>query len=162
MTPQTLGIEVGQREVTDFALALEVGEMSERVEIAPVTVIPPMKLEQVEAFDAHSRQRGSDRTLDDASRHSARMRNPLCKRLNLRKPLASVTGSEPAPEISDKFLGRAVMVGEVPGGKPGIVIGEHRVDCAPGIDMAVSARDLPHPVQDTADAEISGELEAAR
>src|SRR5712675_2144019 len=66
---QTLGVEIGQREVTDFALALEVGEMSERVEIAPVTVIPPMELKEIEAFDAHSRERGADRVLDDASRH---------------------------------------------------------------------------------------------
>jgi len=90
------------------------------------------------------------------------MRNPFGKRLDLRKPLGSVTGGEPAPEVSDKFLGRAVMVGEVPGGKPGIVIGEHLVDSARGIDMAVSARDLPHPVEDAANAEITGELEAAR
>ena len=54
------------------------------------------------------------------------------------------------------------MIGEIPSGKPGIVIREHLCDCAGGLDVAVGARDLPHPVQKAADREIRGELEAAR
>ena len=64
-------------------------------------------------------------------------------------------------EAADEILGRAVMVGEVPGGEPGVVIGEHLLDRARRVDTAMRAGDLPHPVQDAADAEIGGQLEAA-
>src|SRR5882672_3280832 len=69
---------------------------------------------------------------------------------------------ELAPELSDESLGRAVVVREVPGREPGVVIGEHLGDRARRLDVAVRAGDLPHAVEDTADAEIGGELEAAR
>ena len=54
------------------------------------------------------------------------------------------------------------MIGEIPGGEPGIVIGEHLADRAAGVDRVMPAGDLPHPVQDPADRQIGGELEAAR
>src|SRR5437660_10075946 len=73
-----------------------------------------------------------------------------------------MTRGELAAEIPDQILGRAVMVGEVPGGEPGIVIGEHRRDRARRVDGAMRARDLPHPVEEAADREIGGEREAAR
>jgi hypothetical protein len=53
------------------------------------------------------------------------------------------------------------MVSEIPGGEPGVVIGEHLFDRAPRLDRAVAAGDLPHAVQDPADGEIGGQLEAA-
>src|SRR6202022_3657101 len=134
----------------------------ERVEIARVAVVPPMELQQVEAFDTHPRQRDPDRLFDNAPGHPSRIRHPLCERLDLGEPLRSVAGGEPAAEVADKILGRTIMVGEIPGGEPGIVVGEHLVDRAPGLDRAMAARDLPHAVQDPADREIGGELEAAR
>jgi hypothetical protein len=73
-----------------------------------------------------------------------------------------MTSGELTPEGSDKVLGRTVMVGEIPSCEPRIVIGEHLIDRAHRVDGAVGARDLPHSVEDTADAEIGGELEAAR
>jgi hypothetical protein len=73
-----------------------------------------------------------------------------------------MTGGELASEVSDEVLGRAVMIGEVPSGKPRIVKREHLCDCAGGLDVAVGARDLPHPVQKAADRKIRGELEVAR
>jgi hypothetical protein len=73
-----------------------------------------------------------------------------------------VTGGELAPEVSDEVLSRAVMIGEIPSGEPGVVIREHLCDCAGWLDVPVGARDLPHPVQKAADREIRGELEAAR
>src|SRR5437764_537317 len=79
-----------------------------------------------------------------------------------RGPLDPVTAGELAPESPNQVLGGAVMVGEVPSGKPGIVIREHLRNCAGGLDRAVGARDLPHPVQKAADREIRGEPEAAR
>ena len=53
---QALGIEVRQPEMTNFALALQIGEMFERVEIAPVAVVPPMELQKVEAIDSDTRE----------------------------------------------------------------------------------------------------------
>src|SRR6516165_1162141 len=136
--------------------------MFERIEVALVAVIPPMELDEVEAFHAHSRERDADRILDDAPGHPARTRNPLCKRLNFLESLSPMTSGELAPEGSNKVLGRAVMVGEVPSCEPSVVIGEHLIHRATGGDGAMCAGDLPHSVEDTADVEIGGELEATR
>src|SRR6516162_6177159 len=99
--------------------------MFERIDVALVLVIPPMELEQVERLHAHSRQRDADRFVDDASGHPARSWNPLREGLALGKPLDPVTRGELAPEASDEVLSRAVMIGEVPSRKPGVVIREH-------------------------------------
>jgi hypothetical protein len=64
--------------------------MPERVEVAPVAVIPPMELKEIEAVHTHSRERDRDRILDDPPRHPARMRNPFCGLLDLRKPFDPV------------------------------------------------------------------------
>src|SRR5215471_19989345 len=53
------------------------------------------------------------------------------------------------------------MVREIPSREPSIVVSKHRFDRSNRIDGAVSAGDLPHAVQNTADVEIGGELEAA-
>jgi hypothetical protein len=74
---KTLGIEIGQREMTDFAFVLQVREMFERVEVILVVVIPSMELEQVETFHAHARERVANRTLNEWSGHPARNRDPL-------------------------------------------------------------------------------------
>src|SRR5215469_10509561 len=73
-----------------------------------------------------------------------------------------MTDSEPAAKGADEILRRAIMIGEVPRGEAGVVIGEHLLDGARRVDMAVDARDLPHAVQDAANAEICGELEPTR
>ena len=73
---------------------------------------------------------------------------------------AVARGELPA-EGADEILGRAVMVGEVPGREPGVMIGEHRRDRPRRVDRAMRAGYLPHPVQDAADREIGSELEAA-
>ena len=77
------------------------------------------------------------------------------------KPVGAMARGELPAEGADEILGRAVMVGEVPGREPGIMISEHRVDRARRVDRAMRARHLPHPVQDAADRQIGGELEAA-
>jgi hypothetical protein len=40
---QTLGVEVSEREMMNLALALQVGEIFEGVEIARVSIVPPVK-----------------------------------------------------------------------------------------------------------------------
>jgi len=46
-------IEVGQGEVTDAALVLQVGHVAECVEVAGVVVVPPVELQDVQALDIH-------------------------------------------------------------------------------------------------------------
>ena len=53
--------------MTNLALALHVGQMLERIEVAAIRVVPPMELQQVEALDAHARERAPDRIVDHAS-----------------------------------------------------------------------------------------------
>jgi hypothetical protein len=53
--------------------------------------------------------------------------------------------------VSAPNLRRAIMISEIPGGKPGVVIRKHLVDGAPRVDGAVGARDLPHSIEDAAD-----------
>ena len=142
--------------MADFAFRLQVGEMPEGVEIAVVGVIPPVELQQVETVHAHPPERGSDRLLDEPPDHPARIRNPFCQRLNFGEPGGPVAGCEAAPKGADEILGRAVMVGEVPSREPDVVVSEHLLDGAGGIDGPVAARDLPHAIQNAADAEIRG------
>lgn len=160
--PQPLGVEIGQPEMADLARLLQIGEMVERVEIALIGIIPPMKLQQVEALHAHARQRDADRVFDYASRHAGRPWHPFRKGLDLREPRLAVTRDEQPAEGADEILGWAVMIGKVPGREAGVVMGEHRFDGARRIDRTMSAGDLPHPVQYPADAEIRSKLVSAR
>src|SRR6516162_10492893 len=95
--------------------------MVERVEIALVAVVPPMELEEVETLYTHTPTRDVDCLFDDASRHPAGMRHPFGESLDFRQPLGPVKGSETAAEVADEGLGRAVMIGEIPGREPGVV-----------------------------------------
>jgi hypothetical protein len=92
-----------------------------------------------------------------APRDPARPRDPLGECLDLQKPLSSIACSELAPELSDEILSGAVVVCEVPGREPGVVIGEHLGHRARGLDVAMRAGDLPHAVENAAYAEIRSE-----
>jgi len=54
--PQPLGVEISQRQMADFALLLQLSKMIEGIEVALIGVVPPMKLQEIEAFDTHARQ----------------------------------------------------------------------------------------------------------
>ena len=69
--------------MTNLALVLHVSEMLERIEVARIAVVPPMELQQVEAFDAHAFQRTSDRIIDHPPRDAARSRHPFGECLDL-------------------------------------------------------------------------------
>ena len=159
---EMLGIEIGQRDVTNFAFIAQVREMLQRVEIAPVAIIPPMKLQEIEGTDLHAPQRHRDRVLDNPARHRPGMRNPLSERLDVSEPFRAALRNKALPEPADQIFGRPVMVGEVPTRKPGIVVAEHRIDRALRIDPAMRPRHLPHPVQYVADAQTRRELKPAR
>ena len=126
MMREPLGVEIGQAEMTDQAFLAQIGEVPQRVEIAPVAVIPPMELQQIETLHVHAPQRGRDRLLDDAPCHRPGGGDPFRESLDLGEPGGAVSRRELPAEGADEILGRAVMVGEVPGREPGIVIGEHR------------------------------------
>src|SRR5207247_7812863 len=88
--------------------------------------------------------------------------HPFREGLDLRQPLLAMARGELAAEMPDQILGRAVMIGEVPGGEPGITVGRHRLDRTRPVDRTMRARHLPHPVEDAADRKIRREREAAR
>ena len=46
---EMVGVEVGDTEVPDPALAAQTIELEHRVEISGVSVLPPVKLEQIDA-----------------------------------------------------------------------------------------------------------------
>src|SRR5262249_60836353 len=118
--------------------------------------------QESETRTSHAREVDPDRLFDRAPRHARRTRNPFCRGLDLGETPLSVAGGELPAEGPDEVLGRPVMIGEVPRGEPSIVIGEHGFDGARRIDRTMRAGNLPHPVQDPADAEIGGGLETAR
>ena len=70
-------------------------------------------------------------------------------------------GESPA-EVADEILGRAVMVGQVPSRKTGLVVGGHLINRAHRVYCAMGAGNLPHPVQDAADGKIGSKLSTAR
>jgi hypothetical protein len=132
-----------KRQMTDLPGVAQIGEVLQRIEIAGVAIIPPMELQQVEAVDPHPPPRHRDRFLDNAPRHRAGRWHPFGKGLDVSERRLAASGGNLLPECSDQVLGRAVMVGEVPGGEPGIVIGKHRLDRAHRVDPAMPARHLP-------------------
>src|SRR5437667_204994 len=140
----------------------QIGEMPEGIEIAGVTVVPPVELQKIEPLDAHPPERDADRLLDDPPRHRAGRRHPFGEGLDLAEPLLAATAPELAAERADQLLGRAVMVGQVPGREARVGVAEHRLDRPPGVDRAMCARHLPHPVQDAANRTIGGKLKPAR
>jgi hypothetical protein len=148
--------------MADLAFFLQIGEVLQRVEITPVTVIPPMELQQVEGIDPHPLQRHANCVLNDRAGHRSGIRHPFGESLDFMEPVGAVPLGKAAAEFADQILGRAVMVGEVPGHEAGIVIGEHRLDSPRRIDPAMRARHLPHPIQGTADIEIGRQGRTAR
>jgi hypothetical protein len=73
-----------------------------------------------------------------------------------------MTCGESPEEIADEILGRAIMVGQIPSSKAGLVVGGHRINRAHRVYCAMGAGNLPHPVQDAADGEIGSKLSTAR
>ncbi len=71
MMREPLGVEIGQAEMADPAFLAQIGEVAQRVEIAPVAVIPPVELQQIETLRIHAATRNRDRFLDDAPCHRA-------------------------------------------------------------------------------------------
>jgi hypothetical protein len=65
------------------------------------------------------------------------------------------------PKLSNKILGRAVMVSQVPGGEAGVMIVRHILECGLRIDTPMRPGYLPHTVQEAADAHIRSELKLA-
>ena len=66
---------------------------------------------------------------------------------------------EARAEPADQILGRAVMIGEVPGRKAGVMIGDHFFDGSLRVDVAVRTGYLPHSVEDSANGQVGGQFE---
>jgi hypothetical protein len=72
-----------------------------------------------------------------------------------------MTYGELPEEVADEILSWTVMVGQVPSGKTGLVVGKHRIDRAHRVYCAMGAGNLPHPIQDATDGEIGSKLNTA-
>jgi hypothetical protein len=72
-----------------------------------------------------------------------------------------MTYGESPKEVANEILGGAVMVGQIPSRKTGLVVGKHRIDRAHRVYCAMGAGNLPHPVQDATDGEIGSKLNTA-
>jgi hypothetical protein len=53
------------------------------------------------------------------------------------------------------------MVSQIPGSEAGVMIVKHILECGLRIDAPMRPRDLPHAVQEAADAQIRSELKLA-
>jgi hypothetical protein len=149
-----VGVEVGQRQIPDFALVLQVGEPFEPVEVAAVAVIPPTELQKVQTFHVHPWESSVDSILDDMPRHRTGSWDPFGRSLDLREPSNSVTSGELAPKLAEEIFRWTIMISEVPRGKSSVVMGEHLSYRAGGLDVAVDTGDLPHSVEQAADRKI--------
>src|SRR5882724_12436633 len=50
---QMLCIEVGESQMTDFALVAQLSQVTQRLQIVGIAVIPPVELQQVKTVDIH-------------------------------------------------------------------------------------------------------------
>jgi hypothetical protein len=82
--------------------------------------------------------------------------------LNFRKAFTAPPRGEFLSKLTDEVFGWSVMIGEVPGRKAGVMIGEHFFDGSLRLDVAVRAGYLPHSVEDSANGQIGGQLEPTR
>jgi hypothetical protein len=52
--PEMVGVEIGQAEVADQPLFLEVSEFPQSIQIGGMFEAPPMELHEIEAIDLHA------------------------------------------------------------------------------------------------------------
>jgi hypothetical protein len=82
--------------------------------------------------------------------------------MNLGETLTAFALGTFAAELADEILCRSVVVGQIPRGKPGTVIGEHLGDGGPRLDATVGSGYLPHTVEQSANREAGSQFELTR
>ena len=155
------GVEVGQRHFPDPVLVPQVGQVGEGVKVAAVVVVPPVELQQVQPVHPHAAAGDVHVALDHLAGHRPGPGHPLGERLDSIRGALAASRGKLAPELADEVFGGAVVVRQVPCGKPGVHILEHTAYRRIGVNGAVSAGNLPHPVEDTANRQIASQVEPA-
>ena len=153
-----IGVEVGHAEVTDAAFAAQPIELEHRVEVPGVPVLPPVKLQQVDAREAKPLETLSDAVTNDLRRHRSGERAPLGER-----PRVSGAGLREIAAHED--LGAAVVVRHVERVEPRVGI---LAECLAGgvrIErpaVALHVGDLPQAGEHPRHLEPGRELDARR
>ena len=101
-----IGVEIGQPEVRDLSFLTESGQNLQRIDITGVTIVPPVKLEQVDALDPEPFEPLGHACANHLLAHLSRLGTPL--------------GADPHGKIGparhqfacDQF-GAAVVIGHV-------------------------------------------------
>src|SRR5690349_18814917 len=102
------GIETGQGQMLDLAIALKVCKMAERGVVSLIPVVLPVELEQIKCFYARPLERNIHRPFDDFAGHRTRIRHPFGELLHLGELLAAVWSGKAAARLADKVFGWTV------------------------------------------------------
>src|SRR5271155_3339667 len=105
-------VEVGDAEVADPASLAQGRQLLHRVEIAGVLERPPVKLQEVDRFDAEPRPRTPDALSYDLARHRPRRWAPLRERDRAARARPLARGDTLEKPARDDFRA-AVVIGHV-------------------------------------------------
>mmetsp|Transcript_5548 Transcript_5548/g.13470 ORF Transcript_5548/g.13470 Transcript_5548/m.13470 type:complete len:373 (+) Transcript_5548:63-1181(+) len=138
---QVLGVEVGEGEVPDLALGNHVLHVPQRLEVLPLrAVIPPVDLQEVEAFGAHFLEPLVNCRLHHLPRHVSRHRHPFGEKLRLLPELRVLL-----PEEGRYGLGGPVVLREVESREASFHLVFHRPHRPRLVGtVSVTSRQLPH------------------
>ena len=115
---QALGVKIGQPHVPDLTGIPQVGQVREGVQVALILVVPPVELQQVNGIHVHPPQGDANIVFHDLPGHGPWGWYPLGEGLESRKILFASVSQQAASEFANKVFGGAVVVCQVPGGKP--------------------------------------------
>src|SRR5207249_1105630 len=108
---EMIGIEVGHAEVADAPFAAQPIELHHGVEIPGMSVLPPVKLQQVDARKTQALEALLDTLANDLRRHRPGKRAPLGARGRV-----TAAAARQIPAYED--LGAAIMIRHVEGVEP--------------------------------------------
>ena len=145
--------------MTDFAFVLKFLQAGHSVQVGGVPVVPPVKLEQVEAVHVHAAQRHVNGVFHDRTGHRHRSGNPLGEGVHTCEGFRPLPGSQLTAKLPDEVLCRAVVVGQVPSGETRFHVREHGYHRRGRVNTPMSTGNLPHAVQQAAGFHIRRELE---
>ena len=117
---QVLGVEVRQGQVPDAALGLQVGQLLQGVQVARVSIIPPVELQQVERlacpYAGDERSMACSTTARDILPGRGTHFVKTCI-VPLHRPLA---GRRVDGETRHEILGRPIVISQVEGREAGV------------------------------------------
>ena len=151
------GVEIGDAEAADQTFATQSVQMFHRVEIGGMLEAPPVKLQEVDGFDAEALAAALDALAHDLGRHRPRRRAPFGEGFDL----AGRALHRPA---GDEFRA-AIVIGHVEGVEAALGIGQQGRRRRLAVQLAAAALhvgDLPEAGEEAGDREIGGKVYAGR